>query len=270
MPDLARLFFHPYIFICLVTGSGTACADDLADKTNYIRLGAGLTELESTTFFDRDCEATAPPALFGCGNGPDGRLKGAYGDFDSSLLIEAAAGRQVHDWLRAEISLSYRPDWEFLGQSNFDRIPLGTAPVDATGWNASLMANAHLELSALLPNLQNYPVNPFLSAGVGAAYNHIGTVTYRFNEHDNNDRRYTPSGDRVDMAWSLGAGVGVDISDHIELQISYRYVDLGKVETESGTFLMTRDGREDIPIQIDKTEADLTANEALINVIYRY
>ena len=129
----------------VVTGlglsAGIAQASEILASSTFLRVGLGLSAFDETKFHDRDCSAVDPPALFGCGPGPDGKSRAARGEFDDALMLEAALGRRMNSLLEAEIAVTYRPEMEFAGQSNFSGIPLGTAPVFADGWNVSLMTN---------------------------------------------------------------------------------------------------------------------------------
>ena len=92
----------------------------LADRASfYGRLGLGFDWPEGSRYRDANCNSTEPPALFGCGDGADGRQLGAYGDFDPTAVLDAGLGYRVNDWLRAEALLSWRPTMDFHGQSNF-------------------------------------------------------------------------------------------------------------------------------------------------------
>ena len=84
----------------------TAAASDSANPNAYLRFGLGLSVFEDTKFKDPDCSASDPPALFGCGNGPDGRSRAGRGNFDENALLEAAVGGHLQPWLDAELSIN--------------------------------------------------------------------------------------------------------------------------------------------------------------------
>jgi opacity protein-like surface antigen len=71
---------------------------------------------------------------------------------------------------------------------------------------------------------------PYVGAGVGLAYNKTGSVSFTGNPALVN----VIEGDsRWSLAWSLMAGVGVQLTERTTLDIGYRYMDMGKAE--SGT-----------------------------------
>ena len=59
------------------------------------------------------------------------------------------------------------------------------------------------------------------------------------------------------FAWNVGAGVGYHITDHIILDMNYRYVDLGEVAWGSKSVA-------------EVTAKNLTANELLFGVRYQF
>jgi hypothetical protein len=79
-----------------------------------VRAGLGAATSQSTAFSDKDCEAISPAAYFGCGDGPDAKPRGAYGDIRvvrdgrDDLLIEVG---EIEADLRSEqafLALRYR------------------------------------------------------------------------------------------------------------------------------------------------------------------
>lgn len=44
----------------------------------------------------------------------------------------------------------------------------------------------------------------------------------------------TPGASKTSFAWGLAAGVGVDVTPQVAVDVGYRYLDLGKVETGRG------------------------------------
>jgi opacity protein-like surface antigen len=258
------------LVVSLSSGAAVARDASTGDKMNsYIRLGMGVSDSRAATFADQDCAASNPAALFGCGNGPDGNPIGAYGDFGTSVLVQAAWGYYLADWFRGELAFDYRPGVDFAGQSNFTGVTLGTEPVAAKGRNIAIMANGYVQLDALFGE-GDARVHPFLSGGVGVAFNRTGAITYSFPSLGTGDTTITPAGTSTDFAWSLGAGLGIDLTDRLGMELAYRYVDLGTVETAPGDIIITREGRDVLNIPIDSTKAALKAHEVLFSLVYRY
>ena len=69
---------------------------------------------------------------------------GAYGDFGSSVLIDAGLGIWPQDWLRAQATFSYRADLGFDGAANFPKLPGDDEPVSLDVESLSVMATGYL------------------------------------------------------------------------------------------------------------------------------
>lgn len=184
-------------------------------------------------FSDRDSSAINPPALFGSGPGRDGGSIGAYGDFGRYPLVEAAFGRQISPWLRTELALAWRPDMQYRGTSNFRGVP-GDQPVSATTDSLSGMVNLYLDIAGLTEaGLGRF--HPYVGGGVGVAHNRLGEMTYGFPGNPGAHKvSITPGGTKTDIAFMAGIGTGITLSRRFMLDLSYRYTDLGRVETDAG------------------------------------
>ena len=202
----------------------------------YIGAGAGYEWSLNADFHDEDSGSADPPALFGSGPGSDGRSLGAYGDFGSLPGVEVAAGVQPLRWLRTDLSLAYRPGADYTAQANFINVP-GGQPVDAEAESLATMINLFFEITELI-HLDWGVFTPYLGGGVGLSYNQIGRMTYRFPGLTRHKLSVTPSGSRIDFAFKVSVGTGIRLSKNLLLDISYRYSDLGRIETDSGNMFM--------------------------------
>jgi opacity protein-like surface antigen len=69
---------------------------------------------------------------------------------------------------------------------------------------------------------------PYVGAGVGVAYNKTDEVYFTGNPFLTN----RIEGDsRWSLAWALMAGVGMQLTDRITLDLGYRYLDMGKAQS---------------------------------------
>jgi opacity protein-like surface antigen len=235
----------------------------LADQTGfYGRLGLGYDWPEGSRYRDADCASTVPPALFGCGDGADGRQLGAVGDFDPTAVLDAALGYRVNDWLRAEALLSWRPTMDVHGQSNF----LGAGsnqPV--SGWVSSVagFGVAYLDL----PRFGQ--VRPFLGAGLGVAHNRMGAMTYQFPSLSATATTTTAGGSSTDLAYLLTAGLSIPLGDRVDLDLAYRYTDLGLLQTDSGQATVVR-AAGTRSLAIAGTQADLQTHGVTLSVRYAF
>ncbi|RJR39466.1 MAG: hypothetical protein C4576_21180 [Desulfobacteraceae bacterium] len=202
----------------------------------YLRAGGGYEWSLDADFHDRNPLSADPPALFGQGPGSDGRALGAYGDFGNFPALEVAVGTLPLQWLRTDLSLTYRPEMDYRGQANFLNVP-GEQPVSAKAESWSAMVNLFLEIADLF-HLDMGPFTPYVGGGLGVSYNHIDEMTYRFPGLTRHKISVTPSGSRMDFAWMTCVGTGLRLSKKLLLDLSYRYSDLGRMETDPGNMFM--------------------------------
>lgn len=236
------------------------------EKTIYIRAGAGISLSSDTEFVDIDCQSSSPAALFGCSSGNDGRATGAYGDFKNSGIFDLGIGYNWNRWFRSELSLSYRPGFQFEGQSNFSQVNTDfKQAVEAEVQSFSAMVSGVLKPMALF-QMKQWKLEPLLFAGLGLAHNRLDSMVYTFPT----TATMTPDGSNTDFSWSIGAGFSYEVLENIELELMYRYSDLGKVSTDVEAMTIVRRSSNAIlndSIVINETEADLEVNELLLSII---
>jgi opacity protein-like surface antigen len=228
----------------------------------YARLGAGVDWPDGSRYSDSNCASTQPPALFGCFNGNDGRRLGAYGDFDATPVLDAAMGYRVNAWVRAEALLSWRPDMDFSGNSNF----LGAGANEPVSGSVSSVAGfgvAYVDL----PRIGK--VRPFLGAGLGVARNRMGAMTYAFPTLSATATTTTPGGSSSELAYLLTAGISVPLGDRLDLDLAYRYTDLGKVQTDAGQATVVRSSGTR-SLAIGGTNADLQSHGVMLSLRYAF
>lgn len=233
----------------------------------YVRAGLGGDWSRDTRFKDEHCQATNPPALFGCVPGRDGKPIGAYGDFGNTVAFEAGLGYQVCSFLRAEILACYKPRLDFSGGANFLRVQ-GPQPVRGSVRSLSTMACVYLDLFEAA-GLSAKGLHPFIGAGLGWARNHIGAMTYRFPGLAPGDITVTPSGSVNQFSYLLSAGIGYEIQPSMMLDFAYRYHDLGDVYTDAGPATVVRSGNTRT-ITIGKARAALETNGFSISLRYLF
>jgi opacity protein-like surface antigen len=231
----------------------------------YMRGMLGADWSLAADFSDRECGSSRPAALFGCGPGSDGKSIGAYGDFGSFLVMEAAAGVYVQPWLRTDLSIAYRPNMSYKGQANFRNVP-GEQPVSSKAESLSAMINCFIEFSELTgARLGRF--HPYVGAGAGLAYHRLEKMVYAFPGLNIHKISITPPGEKLDFSYSLSAGLGILLTERLMLDISYHYTDLGRVRTERGNMYMNH-----VPsgVQIEETSAPLKTRGFLVGFRYHF
>ena len=228
----------------------------------YLRLGAGVQWPESSALKDQRCSSTSPPALFGCGSGDDGRSLGAYGGFDQAPVVDAAIGYRWTSWLRTEALLHWSPQLNVSAQSNF----LGAGsnqPVSASGNGLAGFGVLYVDGPSLAT------VRPFIGAGLGAARTSLSDVTYRFPAISSDAVTVTSGGSSTSFAYLLTAGVSIPVSERLDLDLAYRWTDLGTVKTNAGSAKLVRPaGRSKLAIA--GTEIDLQTQAAVASLRFRF
>jgi len=154
-----------------------------------------------------------------CGN-PTCSTPAELNDVGESAVLSAGVGWRFNPNFRADVTLAYR-GWYELDDS--DAFP-SDFKADISSWN--LMLNGYWDFTLTWGR-------PYVGAGVGLAVNKIdnivntggalGTATFTH-----------PGGTKSDLAWAVMAGVGIPINPNLTLDIGYRYIDLGKIESDSG------------------------------------
>jgi opacity protein-like surface antigen len=220
------------LFGALVATLATV-APAVAAGDTYVRAGIAAERSRDAHFRDRDCAATTPPALFGCGPGRDGRALGARGDFGRGVAIDIAVGRRVSPALRGELQLTHRRGFGFGGQANFRNVS-GPQPVDARVRSTALLVAAYVDLVPI------GRVQPFVGAGLGVARNRIGSMRYGFPGLGANASTTVSGGSHTGFAWMATAGVNVALSAGWSLDVAWRYSDLGRIRTDHGEATIAR------------------------------
>ncbi len=232
----------------------------------YLRGAAGLERSLAADFSDEDASAKNPPALFGTVPGNDGRPIGAYGDFGTFPLMEAAVGRRVFPWMRAELALTYRPRMKYGGDSNFAGVT-EPQPVSSSADSLSALGLVYLDLAGMTHrNLGRF--QPNIGGGAGVAHNRINDMTYEFpNNPGLHKITITPSGSNTDIAFAAFIGTGIVLTDRLVFDISWRYTDLGRIYTNAG-----RAWLNNIPagIMIAETRAPLRTHGLFTGIRYLF
>ncbi|MGH6793918.1 MAG: outer membrane protein [Methylocella sp.] len=170
-------------------------------------------------------------------------------------------GYKVNNYFRTDLILDYRSQIHAVGvgaptscevvlPSVITGLPTPTPEIcnghfdnEIHRWD--LLANGYLDLGTW------YGVTPYIGAGAGVAFARtnqsvnftygnglacntacgfpttpVGTFIFTDFDHSQSNMRY-------DFAWALMAGVAIAMTDHAQLDIGYRYLDLGSIPTLS-------------------------------------
>ena len=176
---------------------------------------------------------------------------------DNSWLFEGGAGcGSGPRGIRGELMLGYHGKRDIDGTPgpwNPATVPPTADPLHTSVSTTTLMFNGYYDIARL------DQFTPYVGAGVGLAYNKTGGVSFTANPALTN----VIEGDsRWSLAWSLMAGVGIQLSERTTLDIGYRYIDMGRAE--SGT--LDNLGFTNPRVRID----DLAAHEFKVGLRFAF
>ncbi|HWV56928.1 MAG TPA: outer membrane beta-barrel protein [Longimicrobiales bacterium] len=216
--------------------TATLGASPLAAQGWYFTAAIGGEFSGTMSFEDFNCSATSPPALFGCSVGEDGdRALGAYGDYQS-MTMELGIGNQISA-VRIEARLAYRPSFAFVGNANFLNASK-KQPVRTEVHSVGVALAGAVDLAII--DLGYSRLVPFIGASAGVSRHEVDEVVYRFPSLGAGALTRVPGGVTTAFTWSGSAGLSFHIDERVSVEGSYRYSDLGAVETEAGTAQVVR------------------------------
>ena len=227
----------------------------------YVLGGASLDRREATQFRDKDCESETPAALYGCGRGPDGAPRRSSGEFARTPGFEVGAGYVAKARVRLEATINYRPPFSFHGRANFLQTS-GRQDVSADISSLSALFSVYVDLPG------RGPFSAFLGCGGGLSRNAIGETQMAFPR----TTTIVPGAVRTGLAFMLTAGATARVGDKMAVDVGWRYLDAGAVETgrEKGR-VVWRDGtREPLELDLAETEADLSSHGLRVSLRYGF
>ena len=153
----------------------------------------------------------------GCGQGSRGLRGEVMFGFRGSSKVDGEPGNY-------DINYVVNPDPNLAGPTpGHPGDPTGPIddPLHTSIHSYTMMLNVYKDLGKF------GRVTPYVGAGIGAAY-HMVDETY-FTGNYNLPARIHGDND-LSFAWSLMAGVGMQVSDRAILDFGYRYIDMGEAD----------------------------------------
>ena len=156
-----------------------------------------------------------------------------HGSFGTAAAARIGIGYHLSDWLRFDITGQYRGDSDFSAFARYSS-PLvdadpdswdGTVEYDAAKKEWLFLANAYFDLGTWMG------FTPYAGAGIG--FSRVTVSDVRETIEPGNGISPGADNSTTNFAWALHAGMGVEISDRLTLDVGYSYTDLG--EAASGT-----------------------------------
>ncbi|WP_417688134.1 outer membrane protein [Roseibium sp.] len=208
----------------VVTSPTAAFADDFSLLSSlYVRGEAGAAFLGENRGYWRGPGAGAERVTFSLND-------------NTSFTGMVGIGSEVIPGVRGDLSLGYLSEMQVQGRRIAPSgIHADHQKGDVSSWQ--VMANIFVEPLTLAG--QDFPINPFITGGLGVSFNKMGEWTRRRDDLATSDPDYERSftgATSTEFAWSIGGGVTAELneifgfSQPVYLDLTYRYMDLGKVK----------------------------------------
>lgn len=159
------------------------------------------------------------------------------GDIGEGAAVALSVGYDLGNAYRIDISVQrlIGLETEMRHQQNAASSNLSITRGDVTAWTFMVGGAVH-PLSRMAPDLLPRWFSPYLRAGIGLAYIETDRLrTLPGGAFAGAGPFSTPGGTATKFAWTLGAGVDLKLAERVTLDVGYRYLDLGKLNYDSGT-----------------------------------
>ena len=153
--------------------------------------------------------------------------------------VGGGVGYAFSGLFRADATLEYRFGGRYGAVGAlYDPAAPGGGPVFAADRVSASVASVVALVNGSADLGTYWGVTPFVGAGIGVARNSLSSVS---------DAGFAVAGggaspvgglfanaSRTNFAWALTAGLGVDVAPNLRLELSYRYLDLGRIALGGG------------------------------------
>ncbi len=187
-----------------------------------------------------------------------------------SILFDAGLGYQFNKYLRSDIVMAIRNNYELESHSEGAELPITDGNIGYSDIKA---------LTTMFNMYFDYPCGnifiPNITAGIGLGAIKYGDV-YIFNE----PLGHIPVGfqkgaTNYNFVWQVGLGVLTKLTNKLSLDIGYHYIDFGKLESGLGMTLIKSKAWPYLNKRIEylannKNSTKLQANEFLIGLRYDF
>jgi opacity protein-like surface antigen len=241
--NIVRLYAaFSFVAVCaLLSGSAKADETDLFSDY-YLKIGLGSSWSQKVKG-DLTALATGTGGGFGSNLG-------------QSALVGIGAGALLPMNFRTDLTVVARPRFRV---SSSEADPVSGLTFQARSKSSSdwtVLTNLYYDLPT------GFAVRPYVGAGLGMAYNSLGTVTY---SADGTVSGSEPGASRDSFAWAAMAGLGVALSDGWVVDVGYRYLDAGDIRT-TGVVTDAGGARNTFA----PVTANLRSNEVELSIRYRF
>jgi opacity protein-like surface antigen len=212
---IAKLLFCAELAVLFLSLASPATAQLALPTGLYLRGDVGYAVKGNITF--RDVNPTAPNCDLCTGSFPS--------TTGNSVFFGAGIGYRLTPLFRTDLTLDYLTPTSVDGHTVNIAPSMGSAHLDSVVG----LVNGYLDLDGAFPRLLG-PFQPYLSAGIGASRNHLGTTSGISSVVG----PFTlGAADTTSFVWTLGAGVGYALNSFVTMDLAYRFMDFGEVRDGS-------------------------------------
>ncbi len=186
----------------------------------YLRGDVGLG-IDQQSSLNSTFTGAYPPGFAYNGNG-----------IGNQAIFGGGFGYKFNNWFRADVTGEYRTASSYWGMESYQPGALFASPAcpnicfdrdTASVSSAVFLVNGYIDLGTW------YNVTPYVGGGAGVSYNMLHGLTDIGIETGG----YGTALDQntSNFAWALMAGFSYSLTSNLKLDIGYRYLDMGKVES---------------------------------------
>jgi opacity protein-like surface antigen len=205
----------------LALAASMALAATAAHAQLYGRVDLGFSSALDAGIRDKNFAADG----FICGD-PGCNSGMALDDVGTSGVLSAGVGWRFNRNFRTDLTIGYRGGYVL---DDSDRFP---SNYDADIVSTSVMLGAYWDFVT-------GGAAPYFGVGIGWAQNKIDEIVNSGFPGLGSAAVFLPGGTWSGMAWSLMAGVAIPLGGRATLDLGYRFIDLGEIESDSGPITCT-------------------------------
>jgi opacity protein-like surface antigen len=196
----------------LAAGSGVAQAQSSSNL--YFRVDTGYSWAQSAQLKDKNFATTpficADPACAG---------PASLDNVGSSWIAGLGIGYRLHELFRTDFTVGWRGGYKL---NNFDGRPF-LYDAEISSYNA--LVNGYVDIPVGVSWFK-----PYVGGGLGMARNQINDISATGAAGVTTLPGHTTN----EFAWQLSIGAGFQLTKGLILDVGYRYLDSGKIESSSG------------------------------------
>ncbi len=246
-----------------LTGAALMAAQP-AEAQMYARLDSGFAWARDANFRDTFADQIAKTFVIGENTSSPSVVQ----EIGTSWLVDGGIGFRFNPWLRIDFTTGYRGGYELDDVADeietFEVANSFAGSLFAEITSIPVLINAYVDLGGVATGL-GPSIVPYVGAGFGFARNEIGTI-HGVALSDPTKTLTAPGGSNVDLAWAIMAGFSAPLPGvrNLFLDVGYRYLDSGQIESDGGPVLFGGEQNQSDGIIVSDHigfEGDLRAHE---------